>query len=68
MNHVVGETQRRERLASVEALPAGHESRVVVGVLRHDAVRVRHAGRRVEGIITNLRNVAEGVFHAKTKV
>ena len=60
---VVGHNERCQRLASVEAFHAGHESRIVIGVFRHDSVRVRNADRRVEGIVANLRNIAEGIAH-----
>ena len=60
---VVGNGKRSKRLASVEAFHAGHESRVAIRVLRHDSVGVRHADRRVEGIVANPRDIAEGVAH-----
>ena len=58
---VVGDRKRGERLASVEALNAGHRPEVAAGVLRHNSVRVRHRDRHVEVIIANLRDVAERV-------
>ena len=64
---IIGNGKRSKRLASVEALHAGYESRVVIGVLRHDSVCVRNADGRVEGIVANLCDVAEGVGE-KTRI
>ena len=60
---IVGHNERCQRLASVEAFHAGHKPRIVIGVFRHDTVCVRHADRRVEGIVANLCDVADGVAH-----
>ena len=60
---IIGNGKRRKRLASVEAFHAGNEPGIVVCVLRHDSVCVRHADGRVEGIVANLCDVANGVFH-----
>ena len=60
---VVGNGKRSKRLASVEALHAGDKPGIVVCVLRHDPVCVRHADGRVEGIVANLCYVSYGVFH-----